>query len=151
MHLKIYSIGERKEFYNELLTQYAAQVQAPIYVFFVSRVLGQEYQRPGEKILGRAGWLGPNANTKSAGHYVIALRRDLSPKVELDTLAHELAHVLLGHCGREQITEQAERAYWRSIPPGRAYTVAAQKNENAADQLAAKLLREWKAAGITAQ
>lgn len=147
MILKLYNTHERAKFYNELLETYAEQAHAPIALRFVKELPGQELLT-GWQINGRATW--------QPDHFLIMVRNDLDPKTELQTVAHELAHILAGHVARVPETpplqniRNANYANWVQGKTSAAVTHQTNERERAADALAEKILREWNHAGISA-
>jgi len=135
MHLRIYNARERGAIYTRL-TGYKVY-------FFTSDTV---------EILG-AGTVEGRAELSDAG-YQIGLRQGLPLADELATLAHELAHIQLGHVFK--VSTQAEQTQSDLIAAQilKGGRTSAERNayaerERQADDLAARILREWHAQGIT--
>ena len=135
--LRMLSKPQRYEIYKTLAREILGQD-----IELLPRVRGNPFYPDNAFMLyGKAQWL-PEKNC-----WLIGLHPDLILRGEVETFAHELAHVKRQDPAQRTFTPQEIDAYLSQAKTA-AHQEKIQKVENDADALAAKILRQWRDAGL---
>jgi len=126
------SMFDRARIYRKILLEWENLDAAVCFVSPYTRSLGSR------EVKGKATW-------KNHGGYQIRLANNLSIGEEVRTLAHEVAHVLLGHVLTREFTPSEFQAATQEVRTG---SVAMDTREAQADTLGAQLVAKWRKAGL---
>jgi len=140
MNLRIYSPKERLAIYERLAVESGIGAPVKVYHFQSDTV---DFLTSGE-VEGRA-------HRNDVG-FVIGLRRDLCGR-ELKTFAHELAHVILGHCAKAATQAELDAGDVLIAQTLKGETTASEQKaynerERQTDARAAQTLEAWSVRGI---